>query len=196
MRKEEALNNLKQKGRSCKRAEILEMGINDSMIRKLLLDKKIKRSSQGIYIISNEIPDTEHMLQQRYKKCIISHESALYHLGYSERTPEKISVTIPKYYGTSRLKEKNLKIRYINKEFHGYGIEIIKSSHGNPINIYNLERTICDVIRSERSMETEIVNKVLRKYVKENKNRLAILMIYAKKLGVIKKLSLKMGVLL
>lgn len=195
MRKEEALNELKSMGRPFKRAEALEMGIKDSMLRTLFLSGEINRSNQGVYIICNEIPDTEYILQLKYKKCIISHESALYHHGYSEKTPEKISVTIPKYYGTSRLKGRNLRIRYINEELHGYGMKVMKSSHGNPINVYDLERTICDVIRSERSMDTEIANKALRKYAEENKNRLAILMLYAKKLGISKNMSAKMRVL-
>jgi|LGVE01.1.fsa_nt_gb predicted transcriptional regulator of viral defense system len=196
MRREEAYKKIKNLGRPFKRVEALELGINDSMLRALIHDGKINRSSQGVYIISSDIPDTEYILQQKFKKCIISHESALYHHGYSERTPEKISVTIPKHYGTSRLKGRNLRIRYVNKELHEYGLIVMKSNYGNLINVYNLERTICDVVRSERSMDAEIVNKALRKYIKENKNRLAILMLYAKKMSISKKMSAKIGVLL
>ena len=155
----------------------------------------IRRVQQGIYTIEDTPIDAEHILQLQYQKCIISHESALYHLGYSERVPENISVTVPRHFGTSRLNDKSLRIRYCKPELIYYGSEERLSNYGNRIVIYNLERTICDVIRHQKGMDIEIANKAIRKYCLENMNRLSLLMIYAKKMGISDKVRNKIEVL-
>lgn len=50
--------------------------------------------------------------------------------------------------------------------------QIKRQESNNPINIYNIERTLCDMIRHYKSMDREIVNKtIIRKYCTENQKR-------------------------
>ncbi|MBC3804267.1 hypothetical protein GH808_07450 [Acetobacterium fimetarium] len=196
MKKNESIMLLNNDKTIYTRQELLDSGISDTLIRILIHDGILVRLQQGLYTSQKIEIDTEYILQLQYSKCIISHESALYHLGYSERIPEKIAITVPQHFGTSRLNNKNLKIRYCTPELIFYGITEMESIYGNTIKIYNLERTICDVIRHYKSIDIEIANKAIQKYYTNNKKKLSVLMLYAKKMGVADKIQSRLEILI
>jgi hypothetical protein len=76
------------------------------------------------------------------------------------------------------------KIYYIKKEIHSLGVEKRETSFGNEISVYNIERTICDVIRSRNRMDVQIVNDAMKRYVKLKSNDYSLLYAYAKELKV------------
>jgi predicted transcriptional regulator of viral defense system len=196
MEKNIAIKILSNEKKIYTRSELLIKNINDNMIRTLINDGFLHRIKNGLYSTDQAETDTEFLLQLKYSKCIISHESALYHHGYSDRIPENISVTIPERFGTSRFKDQNLKIRYCKPDLLQYGTQESESIYGNSITIYNLERTICDVIRHYSSIDIEIANKAIRKYCLENPKKISVLMLYAKKMGITEKVRNKLEVLL
>jgi predicted transcriptional regulator of viral defense system len=196
LKKKEAIMLLNNEKTIYTMQELLGSGISDTLIRILIHDGIITRLQQGLYTTQSSETDTEHILQLQYSKCIISHESALYHLGYSERIPEKIAITVPRHFGTSRLNDKNLKIRYCAPELIFYGITEMESIYGNTIKTYNLERTICDVIRHYKSIDIEIANKAIQKYCMDNKKKLSVLMLYAKRMGIADKVQSKLEILI
>lgn len=61
------------------------------------------------------------------------------------------------------------------------------SDMGNEIPVYDVERTICDIIKSDTKMDSYVVNSAIRQYVKNGK--LSKLMVYASKMGIEKKLE-------
>lgn len=196
LKKNEAIMLLNNEKTIYTRQELLGSGISDTLICILIHDGIITRLQQGLYTTQSAETDTEHILQLQYSKCIISHESALYHLGYSERIPEKITVTVPRHFGTSRLKDKNFKIRYCKPELIFHGITEMESIYGNTIKIYNLERTICDVIRHYKSIDIEIANKAIQKYSMDSNKKLSVLMLYAIKMGIADKVQSRLEILI
>jgi hypothetical protein len=76
------------------------------------------------------------------------------------------------------------KIYYIKKELHELGVETVESSHSNPIKTYNIERTVCDIIRSRNRIDIQILNEALKRFVKLKSSDLSMLMDYAKKLKI------------
>jgi hypothetical protein len=53
-------------------------------------------------------------------------------------------------------------------------------SYGNEIPVYDLERTICDIIRSRSRIEAQDITQALKSYVKRKDKDLNRLMTYAK----------------
>ncbi|MEA3422272.1 MAG: abortive phage infection protein, partial [Bacillota bacterium] len=76
------------------------------------------------------------------------------------------------------------KIYYIKKAFHQLGVETVRSYFGNPIRVYNIERTICDLIRSRNRVDVQILNEALKRFVKLKSADYSLLMDYAKKLKI------------
>jgi hypothetical protein len=54
---------------------------------------------------------------------------------------------------------------YVNRELFALGVILMKSPHGNEIRTTNLERTICDVLRSRNQVDVQFVNEALKKYI-------------------------------
>ena len=58
---------------------------------------------------------------------------------------------------------------------------------GIKLRIYDRERVICDCLRHVNTMDGEVFNTVIQRYVQDKKKNAANLMVYASKLGVEKK---------
>lgn len=81
----------------------------------------------------------------------------MYLLRYSDRTPAQYTMTFPKGYNSPSLKQENIEIKRVVAENYSLGVIKIKSPCGNPIGVYNLERTLCDILRGSGS-DIQIVN--------------------------------------
>lgn len=71
----------------------------------------------------------------------------------------------------------------------------MKSPCGNPVRIYDLERTLCDIVRGGGS-DIQIVNDAMKRYAASRGKNIHKLMEYAKQLRVEPKIQRYMEVLL
>ena len=55
---------------------------------------------------------------------------------------------------------------------------------GETINIYDLEKSVCDVVRFRNKVGIDITSEVLRNYLKRDDRNLDLLMKYATKLRI------------
>jgi len=55
----------------------------------------------------------------------------------------------------------------------------VRSPHGNDIKTFNLERTICDVLRNRHQIDIQQVNEALKRYVQKKERDLDLLYNYA-----------------
>lgn len=153
-------------------------------LQMMVADGKLERVDRGIYVSTDAIEDEMYSMQTKYPKLIYSHETALYLHGLSDRTPFEYSASVPSGYKVVGSMAERFKIYYIKKELHELGVETVQSSHGNPIKTYNIERTICDLIRSRNRIDVQILNEALKRFVKLKSADLSMLIDYAKKLRI------------
>lgn len=64
------------------------------------------------------------------------------------------------------------------------GLTLVETSMGNKIRVYDVERSICDIIRTKNRMELEDIKYSVRKYMKSKDKDLDKLYLYAERLGV------------
>ena len=139
----------------------VEKGISRSNLSKLCDNGKITRIANGQYVISDDLNDELLSLQIRSKYIIFSHETALFLNGISERTPFEHTVTIPTSKTLSPSMGEECKIYYIKDELHDLGKVQLTTPMGNKVWAYDIDRTICDIVRSRSRMadETLITSK-------------------------------------
>lgn len=104
-------------------------------------------------------------------------------------------MTFPKGYNTPSLKTKNVIIKRVVPENYADGIIEIPSAHGNPLRVYNIERTLCDIVRGSGS-DIQIVNYAMKQFAASKSKDLSRLMRYAEQLRVKPKVLRYMEVLL
>ena len=153
-------------------------------LRKMLSEGQLERVGRGVYVSVDSIEDEMYFMQTKYPKLIYSHETALYLHGLSDRAPFQYSASVPSGYKVVGNVADRFKIYYVKKELHEQGVETVKSTHGNPIRTYILERTICDLIRSRNRIDVQILNDAVKRFVKIKSADYSILMDHAKKLRV------------
>jgi len=115
---------------------------------------------------------------------VFSHLTAIKFYNLSDRIPHIIDITVNNEYRGSLQDKKDVNLFRIKKELIDLGKIYVKSPYGNLIKIYDLERSICDIIRNKKDIELELFNKVIKGYYnKTNKDQIK-LFDYAKKLGI------------
>ena len=146
---------------------------------------EIERVSRGIYKLVTSIEDEMFNFQARFKSSVYSHETALYLLDLTDRTPLFFSISVPVGYHSINLKQSGHKTFYVNQDLFDLGVITMKSPHGNEIRTTNLERTICDVLRSRNQLDIQFVNEALKKYVIRKDRNIDQLYYYAKQFRII-----------
>ena len=176
-------------------AQVTSAGIHRGMLQELVREGAVYRYSRGIYMRSDAWEDDFLLHQRRYSRGIYSHDTALYLLGYSDRTPARYTMTFPKGYNAPSLKEENLLVKRAVPENYSLGIIEIDSPCGNPIRVYDLERTLCDILRGNGS-DVQVVVDAMKRYAAYRGRNIHKLMQYADQLRVKPKVLRYMEVLL
>ena len=176
-------------------SQVSDAGLNRSVLSDLVENGKLSRYSRGLYVITDVWEDELYLLQRKYGRGIFSHDTALYLHGYSDRTPLNYTMTFPKGYNTPSLKEEKLIVKRVIPENYSFGITEIRSPGGNPVRTYDLERTLCDILRGQGS-DIQIVNEAMKRYVSSGDMNIHKLMQYAEKLHVKPKIMRYLEVLL
>ena len=175
--------------------KITEQGINRSVLGEMVKSGELIQCSRGIYMLADEWEDEFYLLQLKYKRGIFSHATALYLLGYSERVPLSFHMTFPTQYHAASLKQENVIITRVNDKNYELGIQMAVTPSGNQVRTYDLERSLCDLLRGSAE-DVQNVQFAMKKYASSRQKDINKLMSYAKQLHVETKARMYMEVLL
>lgn len=156
-------------------------------LTKLIKENKIERVSRGLYIKNNILVDEFVVLQSKSRYAIYSNTTALYLHGLSNRIPIRYDITIKSGYKGSLQKEDNVNLFYTKNELLDLGVINYKLDSGNIIRVYDLDKTICDIIKNKKKIDAEIFNKAIREYFYSKKKNTLKLYEYAKKMNIYNK---------
>lgn len=177
-------------------AQVVSLGFSRALLSKYVKEGLLERGRQGVYILPNSVHDDLYTLMLRTEKIVFSHDTALFLIGLSERTPFKHSVTIPSNSVLSSTLMEECTCYYIKPELFTLGMVWKKTTFGNKVRCYDAERTICDLLRSRSRMDEETVISAIKNYVSFKDKDLIRLAVYAEKFRVSKVLKQYMEVLL
>lgn len=145
--------------------------------------KMIEKVSRGLYVLPSAYEDSYFLFQQKYKKAIFSHMNALYFHNMTEEFPYNYTVTVPQNYHVDTVNEK-CNVFYVSNEIYEIGLTEVETPNGVKVKSYDIERCICDIIRSKNRMDSEHVKHSIREYLKRKDKNLIKLSNYADKMGI------------
>lgn len=169
--------------------DAVKAGIPKVYLTKLVRDGIIERVSAGVYLEVNSFGDEYYLFQVKYPSAIFSHNTALYFHNMTERTPNKLDVTIYRGYNPHRFPD-TIRVYSLTKTKHMMGVIKLRSPQGKQVLCTDLERTLCDIIRSEKSLDQETRNKSIHDILRSGKIDEKKLASYAKTLKCEKRLSM------
>ena len=156
--------------------QVMALGFSKALRPKYVKEGLVARVRQGVYILSGESHDDMYTLILRSEKIIFSHETAIFLLGLSDRTPFTHSITIPSNTSVPNSLTDECKCYYIKPELHLLGLTEAATTFGNAVRCYNAERCFCDILRDRKRMDEDTVLNFIKHYAayeKKNLHRLA-----------------------
>ena len=164
-------------------------------IQALIERGVIEKVRYGYYQwVDSENMSEAAVITRLFPDAIMSMDTALFYYRYSDRTPLAWHLTVSKDSGKSRFKIDYpfTKPYYVEQSILELGA-VTGDMDGNPIRIYDKERTICDCLRHMGKMDKETFNKAIRSYIADNEKNIPRLSEYAKKLRVTQKAKTIIG---
>ena len=176
-------------------SDVTEAKIHRSVLSSLVAEGKLVRVSRGVYLLSDEFEDDYYLLQRKYNRGIFSYSTALYLHGLSDRVPLVFHLTFPAGYNNASLEKDNVLVTRVNKANYDLGISPINTPYGNQVLVYDVERSLCDVLRGKGD-DIQIVQSAFKKYLISKNRDINKLVYYARQLRVEPKVRKYIEVLL
>lgn len=174
------------------------MGYSRHTLSELEKKGELKRLRPGVYQANDAAPDDFAFIASNSERIIFSHQTALYLHDLSDRTPGTFHITVPQGYNAAHIRRRyeNLQVHYVKKERHELGRSDMRTPAGNRVAVYDMERTICDLIMDREKTDKQIFIDAMRRYFKASNKNVIRLIKYSRALNVEDELRKYMEVLL
>lgn len=186
----------KQYGGIMRTCELMKEGISYQMLQNLIGEGLVEKIKYGYYQWQDEKAFTEvSVICTLFPDAIICDLSAAMYYGYTDRAPGIWHIAVDNKSARNKFK---MDFPIIKPHFIDANRLNIGVSEGNidgiTVKIYDRERVVCDCLRHINTMDGEMFNTVIQRYVKDKDKDAAKLMEYAARLGVEKKARRVVGV--
>ena len=156
-----------------------EVNLSRQSIYNFIKRNNMEKVGPGIYISKETLEDEAYVLSLRCPKEPMIHNITMYS-GYNPTT----------------LTRAGYKVYTVKRELLDLGKKTVINQFGHEIPMYDLERTVCDLVRNRSNFEIQDFNAALKSYVKRNDKDLNRLMFYAKTFRLEKIIKQYMEILL
>lgn len=177
-------------------AMIVAAGFSRGNIKYLVDKEKLEKSSRGVYILSGVWDDEIFNLQNRFKRGIYSHETALFLWDLTDRTPNRYHMTFPINYNLTNPRNEDIQCAQCKNELYGLGLTEVITPGRNIVKAYSVERTLCDILKSRSRVDIQVVTEAFKRYAVRADKNIPLLSEYAKILRVETRLRAYLEVLL
>lgn len=174
-------------------SDIKKLNVHKQYLKLLCDEGYVERKEKGVYVKKGKNINDFFLIQQRYKTGIFSHNTALYFYHLTDRTPLKYDMT---FKNNIRVNDEIIEPHYIKQDKYELGIIELELQDKTTIKLYNLERTIIDILRDRNKIDLQIFSTAMKEYMKRKDKNLIKLSNYAKELKMEKILKKYMEVLL
>ncbi len=169
-------------------AQVVDVGIPRARISDMVKAGELERVQRGVYCLADAWEDEFLAVQLRFPKGVFSDGTALYLHGYTDRTPFQLTMTFPRSYRATKAREAGIEVRTCADAVLDLGLTTVKTSYGNEVRAYDLERTLCDIVRGQRVVDVQVVNPAMKQYSRSGDKDIQKLLAYARELGVERKI--------
>ena len=167
--------------------EVVSHGISKPTLAAYVKRFEMIKAAHGVYCTKDTTPDPFYILYLRNKKIYFSHATSLWLLGMEKEQPPRMEVTVREGYNASHLRSRDVHVYQVKKEHYEVGASKGVTPQGHPVRLYDLERTLCDVVRDWRNTDSQRTEQLFQKYLESPKANVPRLMAYAGQLGILEK---------
>ena len=174
-------------------SDLKKLNIHKQYLKLLCDEGYVERKEKGVYVKKGKNVNDFFLIQQRYKTGVFSHNTALYFYHLTDKTPLKYDMT---FKNNIRVNDEIVVPHYIKQDKYELGIDELELQDNTTIKLYDLERTIIDILRDRNKIDLQIFNTAMKEYMKRKDKNLIKLSKYAKEFKMEKILKKYMEILL
>ena len=166
-----------------------------SNIQEMLNNNEIEQIRRGYYrIVDSYIYSDVPVLKALFPDTVICLESALFQYDYIDRTPSAWHLAVKDTSARARFKIDYMKVKphFVTLSRFNIGIAIMQID-GFDIQIYDKDRTMCDVLSHKNKLDAETFSQACQSYVKDKRHNIPTLVKYSKILHVENKVREVLG---
>ena len=196
---EEALREVQEfieaSGGIVKKEQLGELHIDYRRILEFVEEGKLVRIKNGYYTDRMDRFTEEELIARLFPDALLCMESALYAYGYISQKPFGWRLAVDKNTSKSRFQIDYPKVipYYTEEEALLIGASTITLG-GSTFRIYEKERVICDCLKYESKMQRATFQEAVQAFIRDQDKDISLLMEYAHKRRVVKKVQSLIGV--
>ena len=186
----------KQYGGIMRTCELKREGVSYQILQELMAEGLVEKIKYGYYQWQDEKAFSEvSVISALFPDAIVCDMSAAMYYGYTDRVPGIWHIAVDNRSARNKFKIDfpQIKPHFISADRLGIGASEGKID-GITVKIYDRERIICDCLRRINTMDGEVLNTIIQRYVGDKDKDSARLMEYAARLGVEKKARRMIGI--
>lgn len=178
------------------RQQIEAVGMDPHVLIELTRLGKLERVDRGVYIDPAIFEDDMYILQYRFGKGIYFKDTALFLHGMIDRTPGRYEMNFPQDYHPTTINRYPVKVCRQKPDWQLLGVEEVLSPGQHKVRVYNVERTLCDILRTRDASDAETIKQAMVSFSQMKDKNLHRLSEYAEIFKVKDKIRAYMEVLL
>ena len=181
---EQLVAAIRRHGNAVSTAQAESAGISRALLAYYAARGSVVRVRHGVYALPDDLRDEMAETLRVASHAVLSHETALFLHGLTNRTPFRLMLTIPSDTSLPASLKGAVRCFYVSPQLHRLGMTTAINNLGHRVRCYDAERTICDLLRSRSKMDAEILHNALKRYAAWPRRDLNRLMEYASLLRV------------
>ncbi|MEZ4983603.1 MAG: hypothetical protein R2795_00955 [Saprospiraceae bacterium] len=174
---------------------LLDNGVSYHDLNGLLAEDLIVRLKRGVYKWAAEETDEMAEVARMVPKGVFCLLSAAFHHGLTTSVPVMHHVAIPDSQKVALPDHPPIQCYFWNETPYTLGISTAEVLGGS-IRVYDLEKTVCDIIRHRNKIGFEVMKEILRNYIDRKDRNLNQLHVYARQLNIFNKVDEFLKILL
>lgn len=177
-------------------AEVEAAGFARSRLSEAVRCGTLVRVARGVYCQAEAWEDEYLVACLRFPKGVLSHGTALFLHDLTDRTPECVTMTFPRSHNASSARGAGVLVRTCERGLTELGLSEVRTPSGNVVRCYDVERSLCDMLRGTSVVDVQVLNPAMRSYLASGARDVPKLLGYARELGVDRKVRTYVEVLL
>ena len=160
-----------------------ELGVSNYLITKMVNEGHLKKIYQGVYAIDDikniKLTDINVIIENG----VLSLMSAAVYYELIDGTTIKCDITLDRDQKPPKIPYDIFMYYYTTSDLYGVGLNVINQGN-RKLKIYDLERTMCDIIKHRNKYDEQLVNTIFSNYLKRNDANIPKLLSYSKKVRI------------
>ncbi|WP_461227360.1 type IV toxin-antitoxin system AbiEi family antitoxin domain-containing protein [Lacticaseibacillus suihuaensis] len=170
--------------------------LNPRILFSLAQRGELERIERGVYIDPAIFEDDMSSLQYRFSRGVYFKDTALFLHHMLDRTPERYQMNFPAGYHATRISAYPVDVFTQKRDWYELGIEEVMTPGQHLVRVYNIERTLCDILRTRDQSDSETIRQAMREYTRMKQRNIGRLIEYANLFNVRSRIDNYLEVLL